>query len=62
MKYQPTGKGIRYGDPPISCKFPRDIAARLRAMPNRSDFIRAAVVAALEKLDANNDSLPTEKR
>jgi len=36
---------------PICCKFDRDTAAKLRAMPDRSAFIRAAVLRELAALD-----------
>ena len=34
----------------ICCKFDRDTAAKLRAMPDRSAFIRQAVEQALNQL------------
>jgi hypothetical protein len=46
-----TGKGLgtTTDTRPICAKFPPDVERILRSLPDRSEFIRAAVIAALEE-------------
>ena len=36
---------------PISVRLPRDIDEKVRAIPNRTEFLRKAITKALQELD-----------
>ncbi|MFL9458087.1 hypothetical protein AB0756_39625 [Tolypothrix campylonemoides VB511288_2] len=46
-KYQNTGLGTTDHQRPIAAKFPPHIDAILRSIPNRSDYVRKAVIKQL---------------
>jgi len=48
-KFKDTGLGTKSVTSPICAKFPPDIDAIIRALPNRSEFVRGAVMDALRK-------------
>ncbi len=48
-QFQSQGKNIGTGVVPVSAKFPKEVDRLLRSLPNRSEFIREAV---MEKLKA----------
>lgn len=48
-EYQGTGLGIPSKLPPISTKFPPYIYDVLRSLPDRSQYIRDAVIAKLRE-------------
>ena len=48
-RFKPLGIGSEYGQQPISVMYPSEIDGLLRSLPNRSDFIRDAVVEKLRK-------------
>lgn len=47
--FESEGKNIGSQVQPISVKFSLDIDEVVRSLPNRSDFIRQAVIEKLEK-------------
>ena len=49
-KFQNTGLGTSDKQQPISVKYPPEIDSILRNLPNRSDFIRLAVIEKLISL------------
>jgi hypothetical protein len=51
-----TGKYVESGEAematrPISVRLPADVDAKIRAMPNRTKFLREAIAKALQELD-----------
>jgi hypothetical protein len=48
-KFKDTGLGTKSDTRPICAKFSPDIDAIIRALPNRSEFVRSAVMDALKK-------------
>ena len=48
-QFQGQGKGISHKIVPISVKYPQDIDRILRGLPDRSEYIRAAVIAQLKR-------------
>jgi hypothetical protein len=48
-RFQSTGVGTKSGQKPISVMLPEDIDAIVRDLPNRSDWIRAAIVEKLQR-------------
>jgi len=48
-KFKDTGLGTKSDTSPICAKFPPDVDVIIRGLPNRSEFVRSAVVAALKK-------------
>ena len=58
-RFDSHGLGSKYGQQPISVMYPADIDVLLRSLPNRSEYIRDAVVKQLRKdglLPADQDS------
>lgn len=55
-RFEGKGIGTKSGQKPISVMLPLEVDAIVRSLPNRSDFIRQAVI---EKLD--RDGIATEK-
>ncbi len=47
--FKSKGVGTKNKQQPISVMYPQEIDAILRAMPNRSEFIRNAVIKELER-------------
>lgn len=46
-QFRGQGKGTKSGDRPICARFPPDIAAILRALPNTSEYVQQAVIRQL---------------
>ncbi|MGK7895051.1 MAG: ribbon-helix-helix domain-containing protein [Xenococcus sp. (in: cyanobacteria)] len=46
--FKGTGMGVTHKQPPVSVKLPPEIDKIVRSLPNRSDYIRQAII---EKLD-----------
>ena len=49
-KYVESGKA-EMATQPISVRLPADIDAKVRAMPNRTEFLRKAIATALQDLE-----------
>lgn len=48
-RFKPKGVGTKYKQNPVSVLLPGDIDPIVKAMPNRSEFIRQAVLEKLER-------------
>lgn len=49
FEFKSEGKGIRHDQRPICAKFPAHIDQILRAMPDRSEYVRKAVERQLRE-------------
>jgi hypothetical protein len=49
LKGYGKGLGTNHETPPISVKFSPKVDEYLRSLPNRSDFIRQAIIEKLER-------------
>jgi hypothetical protein len=47
--FKGSGVGIKHKTPPVSVKLPPEMDALVRALPNQSEFIRAAIAEKLER-------------
>ncbi len=47
--FKGKGLGVTHSQPPVCVKLPPEIDALVRAMPNRSEFIRSAISEKLKK-------------
>jgi hypothetical protein len=48
-QFKPQGVGLNWKIPPIAVRYTLEIDRILRAMPDRQDFIRKAVIEKLER-------------
>ena len=48
-RFKGKGVGIKHKQKPVSVMIPDEIDAIIRAMPNRSEFIRQAIIEKLER-------------
>ena len=48
-RFKGKGVGIKHKQKPVSVMLPEEIDAIVRAMPNRSEFIRQAIIEKLER-------------
>ncbi len=48
-RFQGKGLGIKHKQKPVSVMLPQEIDEIVRAMPNRSEFIRQAIIEKLER-------------
>ncbi len=48
-RFQGKGLGIKNKQKPVSVMLPEDIDRIVRALPNRSEFIRQAIAEKIEK-------------
>lgn len=55
-RFQSQGKGTKAGQKPISVLLPVEIDAIVRAMDNRSEFVRQAVIEKLQREDLLSSS------
>ncbi len=51
-KFQSLGVGLRYKQKPVSVMLPPELDERIRALPNRSEFIRQAIAEKFAREDA----------
>lgn len=59
-----TGKGIgtKHGQKPVCVMLPQDIDKVVKAMPNRSEFIRTAILEKLEREKGGQKTFLEEER
>ena len=50
-RFKSEGVGTKYKQKPVSVLLPTEIDQIVKAMPNRSEFIRQAIIEKLEKLE-----------
>ncbi|WP_017715132.1 hypothetical protein [Kamptonema formosum] len=50
-KFQSLGVGLRYKQKPVSVMLPPELDNRIRALPNRSEFIRQAIAEKFARED-----------
>lgn len=48
-RFKGKGVGVKHKQKPVSVMLPEDIDTIVRAMPNRSEFIRQAIIEKLER-------------
>ena len=48
-RFKGKGVGTKYKQKPVSVMLPEEIDTIVRAMPNRSEFIRQAIIEKLER-------------
>ena len=48
-QFKGKGLGVKHKQKPVSVMLPHEIDAVVRSLPNRSDYIRQAIVEKLEK-------------
>ena len=48
-RFKGKGVGLKHKQRPVSVMLPEDIDTIVRAMPNRSEFIRQAIIEKLER-------------
>jgi hypothetical protein len=48
-RFKGKGIGVKHKQKPVSVMLPEDIDTIVRAMPNRSEFIRQAIIEKLER-------------
>jgi hypothetical protein len=48
-RFQGKGIGTKHKQKPVSVMLPEEIDMVIRAMPNRSEFIRQAIIEKLER-------------
>ena len=48
-RFKGKGVGVKHKQRPVSVMLPEDIDTIVRAMPNRSEFIRQAIIEKLER-------------
>lgn len=48
-RFKGKGLGVKHKQRPVSVMLPEDIDTIVRAMPNRSEFIRQAIIEKLER-------------
>ncbi len=48
-RFKGEGLGITHKQKPVSVMLPKEIDAIIRAMPNRSEFIRQAIIEKLQR-------------
>ena len=48
-RFKGKGIGVKHKQRPVSVMLPEDIDTIVRAMPNRSEFIRQAIIEKLER-------------
>ena len=48
-RFKGKGVGVKHKQKPVSVMLPEDIDAIVRSMPNRSEFIRQAIIEKLER-------------
>ena len=48
-RFKGKGLGVKNKQRPVSVMLPEEIDAVVRAMPNRSEFIRQAIIEKLER-------------
>lgn len=48
-RFKGKGLGVKHKQRPVSVMLPEDIDTIVRSMPNRSEFIRQAIIEKLER-------------